>query len=466
MVFSIERQTVSDIALIEYNGSSVTYGQLAEFVPIWQENITANSLLFLFCENSIGSLKGYIAALDSHTVPLLLSVSIDEKLRDTLINTYHPQFLWMPEKMEKSFSFPCIFRDSGYCLLKTDFLKYALHQDLALLMSTSGSTGSPKLVRQSLHNLESNAQSIANYLQINKEERAITSLPMSYVYGLSVINSHLLKGATLLLTNCGLMQKEFWSFFKEQNATSIAGVPYTYEMLKRLRIMSMELPTLKTLTQAGGKLLPDLHREYAQWAKETGRRFFVMYGASEATARMGYLPPERSLEKYGSMGIAIPGGIFWLEDDDGQRIKTTETPGELVYCGANVVLGYAECRDDLNKGDEMGGILYTGDIAVVDDDGYYTIVGRKKRFLKINGLRVGLDETECIIKNEFDLDCACVGTDDHLTVFITQGEPATVRTFIAEKTGIYFAAFTVKLIDEIPKNDSGKTLYHKLEALI
>ena len=334
------------------------------------------------------------------------------------------------------------------------------------MLTTSGSTGSPKLVRQSYKNIEANTKSIVEYLQLNETERAITTLPMNYTYGISIINTHLWVGASIILTEKGLMQKEFWQQMKDFEATSFAGVPYTYEMLDKLRFFRMNLPSLRYMTQAGGKLSPELHHKFAQWAKDCGKKFIVMYGQTEATARMSYLPAEKSLEKYGSMGIAIPNGKFSLIDVNGEEIITPETVGELVYEGANVTLGYAECGLDLAKSDERHGKLITGDMAKFDADGFYYIVGRKKRFLKIYGNRVNLDETERLIKTEFkDLECACTGVDDSMIIYTTNPiENDNIMAFVTSKTGINKAAFKIRNIDEIPKNEAGKTLYKELEV--
>lgn len=443
----------------------ITYGELMDQSPGLLSHLPDRCLIFNLSANTLGALFGYVTFLNSGRVQLMLDENLDADLLRNLIKAYHPEYLWIPREKRNELPYDCVAEWYGYVLLKTGLKPYPLHKDLALLLTTSGSTGSPKLVRQTYQNIRSNAESIAEYLEITNEERPITTLPMNYTYGLSVINSHLLKGATILLTNKGLMQKEFWEFFKKQQATSIAGVPYTYEMLKRLRFFRMELPSLKTMTQAGGKLSPELHKEFAEYAKATGKHFVVMYGQTEATARMSYLPYQRSLEKCGSMGIAIPGGRFDLVDENGNTISEPEVTGELIYTGPNVTPGYAECGDDLIKGDERHGVLITGDMAKRDSDGYYYIVGRKKRFLKIFGNRVNLDETERLIKAAFpDTECACIGKDDHMTICITTPDnQGAIRAFISQKTGLNHAAFQVKPMDQIPKNDAGKTLYAKLE---
>lgn len=455
----------NNTAIVEESGIELTYEQLSIACGNLADTINGRCLIFILCENTIGSALGYITALNNYIVPVMLNRHLEHELLDNLLRTYCPSYLWMPKEQEEEFKNAFyVYEAFGYVLLKTKYEReYGLYKDLALLLTTSGSTGSPKFVRQSYENIFDNARSIAEYLELDASERPITTLPMNYTYGLSIINSHLLVGASLLLTEKSLMQKEFWHFFKKQEATSFGGVPYTFEMLDRLRFMRMELPSLRTMTQAGGKLTPELHEKFAAYAAETNRKFVVMYGQCEATARMGYLPAEKAVEKKGSMGIAIPGGKFSLIDVEGKEIRAPYTTGELVYEGRNVTMGYAECGDDLIKGDERNGILVTGDMAQFDEDGYYFIVGRKKRFLKIYGNRVNLDEMDRMIKGKFELDTACTGVDDHMYIFLTNhAYKDQVKEYVVEKTKLNPAAFQIIIIEEIPKNDSGKTLYKEL----
>ena len=457
----------NNTAVITESGQKITYEELDAHCQSLTDKIGRRCLVFNLCRNETASLAGYTGFLNAKIVPLMLKADLDKDLLKSFIITYKPDYLHVPSDMAAAFTDSReIYKNLGYSLIKTPYNnEFELHDELALLLTTSGSTGSPKLVRQSYKNIEANTKSIVKYLNIEETERAITTLPMNYTYGISIINTHLMTGACLILTEKGLMQKEFWQQLKENKATSFGGVPYTYEMLERLRFFRMDLPSLKYLTQAGGKLSPDLHEKFAKWAIENDKKFIVMYGQTEATARMAYLPCEKSLEKYGSMGIAIPGGKFSLIDENGEEITTPETVGELVYEGDNVTLGYAQCGEDLKKGDERGGRLVTGDMAKFDKDGFFYIAGRKKRFLKIYGNRVNLDETECLIKSNFkDIDCACTGIDDKMDIFITNPlYKEIVLKFISAKTGINHNAFTVNIISEIPKNEAGKTLYKELE---
>lgn len=459
------------IAVISETGTLLSYKELDDRGHELAEAVGGRCLIFIMCRNEVGSLLGYISAINNNIVPLMLNDKVDISFLVDLLNKYKPEYVWAPadeaKERKRLYNAKCtaVFDMYGYALYKTDFTEgFPLNDKLALLLTTSGSTGSPKFVRQSYANIRSNTEAIVNYLKLDDSGRAITTLPMNYTYGLSIINSHLMVGSTLLITDKSITQREFWNFFRENEAESFGGVPFTYECLDRMRFQRMDLPSLKFMTQAGGKLTPELHEKFASYAAENNKQFIVMYGQCEATARMGYLPPERSLQKKGSMGIAIPGGKFHIKDVDGKYITEPDKTGELVYEGDNVTLGYAESGADLIKDDERHGLLETGDMARVDSDGYYYIVGRKKRFLKIYGNRVNLDEIDRLIKTEFNnIDVASTGIDDHMYIFVTDEKyEAPVREFVIRKTGLNQAAFKSLTINEIPKNDAGKILYKEL----
>ncbi|MDR1603980.1 MAG: AMP-binding protein [Gracilibacteraceae bacterium] len=451
-------------ALIGEDGEETTYGRLGAAGAELAAAVGGRRLIFVFCANEKGALLGYTAFLRHGAVPVMLDAGLDRDYTAALLARYRPDFLWVPVDRAAAFAGEPTYSAWGYALVRTgESGAFPLHRELALLLTTSGSTGSPKFVRQSYKNIRANTESIVRYLELDMAERAITTLPLHYTYGLSIINTHLSVGAAVILTGKTLAQKEFWRQCREYGATSLAGVPYTYEMLEKLRFERMDLPTLRTLTQAGGKLPPELHRKFAAAARAAHRRFFVMYGQTEATARMSWLPPERSLEKCGSIGGPVAGGEFFLLDGDGGAITEPGAVGELMYRGDNVALGYAESGADLAGGDDFGGVLATGDMAKFDRDGCYYIVGRKKRFLKIFGNRVSLDEAEQLVQAAFGTDCACTGQDDHMLVYVLAGaDGPAVRKFLAEKTGLPPAAFAVQTIGAIPKNEAGKTMYAAL----
>ena len=458
----------TNIAIVTDRGESLTYGALNVEVEKVISAIPQKGFVFTLCENLLGSLVGYVACMNKGIPQVLLDGSKDLELVLKLIDIYHPEYLWMPTRRVEEIGGKTIYQYGDFSLQE---MKYAedfapgqkvISDNLLLCLTTSGSTGSPKLVRLSLENLKSNAESIAEYLHIDENERPVTTLPMYYSFGMSVINSHLIKGATILLTDKAVLQREFWTFMKEQKATSISGVPYTYEMLKRLRFFRMDLPDLKTMIQAGGKLNAAFVKEYVDYAEANDKQFIVMYGQTEAAPRMSYLPYDKAVEKNASIGIAIPGGEFSIIDTDGNKIIAPDVDGELVYKGANVCLGYAEKREDLQLGDVNLGVLHTGDIARVDADGFYYITGRMKRFVKVWGNRCNLDTTEQLVKT-ITANCACVGVDDLITVFVTEeGFEESVKNLLVEKTRFNPRAFQVKVIAEIPKFESGKLNYPAL----
>ena len=462
--FDIERFS-DNIAVITEQDKQVTYQDLSNVANNIGSHIKKRCLVFLVCNNCFESLAGYIGILKSKAVPILINRTIHENFFSQLLLTYKPEYIFLPSGMTSLIpNGSVIYSFYGYTLFKTDDnTEYSIHEDLALLLTTSGSTGSPKFVRQSYKNLNSNANSIAQYLEITSVDRPITTMPMSYSYGLSIINSHLLKGATIILTDATLMEKRFWEGIKNNDATTFGGVPYLYEMLEKLRFENINLPSLKYITQAGGELNKVLSEKFSDICLDKGIKFFRMYGQTEATSRMSYLPWENAHTKTNSIGKAIPGGYFWIEDDNGNIIEESDTPGELAYRGENVTLGYAQSYLDLGKEDENKGVLLTGDIAKRDEDDFYYIVGRKKRFLKMLGNRVNLDEIEQII-TAFGFDCACVGTDDNLRIYITQPDSENlVLKHIAKCTGINRNRFILVNIDKFPRNDSGKIQYSALK---
>jgi len=462
LFLDLDKKAPNAPAVVDNLGFSLTYGDLVGFADGFCEKAGGRTLIFILCENCAGALAGYAACLSGRIVPLMLGNGMDRRLLKALIAEYRPAFLWVPESAAGDFGYPCVLEGFGYALIKTRLEPGPLYDGLSLLLTTSGSTGSPKLVRHSYENVESIARSVAEVFGMDENERGMVSLPLQFTQGLNVASSHLYGGSVALLSTDALMKREFWAFFKAQQATSFTGVPYSYEVLDRLRFFRMDLPHLRTINQGGGRLTDALFMKCAKYAADTGRRFVATYGATETTSRMAYLPPELAPEKCGSIGVAMPCGSISLFDD-GREIRDANKTGEIVYKGPNVTLGYAERSADLARGDERGGVYATGDLAWRDEDGCHYIVGRKKRFLKLYGYRIGLDEAELLIKNELGVLCACTGSDKKMSIYVTEkGIERDVVRFVSAKTGIIPGAFEVVFVEQIPKNDAGKTLYEKL----
>lgn len=444
----------------------LTHAQLTEMSKRLVSPMHERALVIMLVKNDVSSIAFYVGCLSNGIVPLMVNADISKELLNELILVYEPEFAWGAQSLvdEVLPDSKAIFVEEPYALVRLHDDSPVLHSDLALLLSTSGSTGSPKLVRQSYQNIKANTASIIEYLGIVETDRAITTLPFGYTYGISIVNSHLAAGAAIILNDLSLMDRAFWNLLKDEKATTFGGVPYTYQMLERLRFERMDLPSLRYITQAGGRLGEELHRKFAETCMDKGIDFIVMYGQTEATARMSYLPANMTLEKVGSIGIAIPGGSFSLIDLNGETITEREVSGELIYTGKNVTMGYALAASDLVKGDEREGVLKTGDVAYFDADGYFYITGRLKRFLKVYGNRVGLDELESLLQKA-GFSAAVGGEDDHVRIFLEAGDPTEAIRVATEATGINRVAFEAKVIEAIPRSTSGKVLYSELGKL-
>ena len=421
-------------------------------------------LVFLYTTNSYASVVSYIAILKSGNAVLLLDEKLNDEIREGLIKTYKPDFIiTSTETNLEDYTLDFKYNSLNF-IKKNELTANNIYSELAVLLSTSGTTGSPKLVRLAYKNIQANAKSIVEYLKIDENEKPITTLPLSYSYGLSVINSHLLKGATIVLTEKTVFFRDFWNVFNEYKCTSFAGVPYTYTMLKRINFDKIELPTLKTMTQAGGKLSEEFIRYFSEYAIEKKIDFFVMYGQTEATARITYVPAEKLSTKIGSIGISIPCGDLRIMKD-GNKIVIPNEIGEIVYRGDNVMLGYAETIYDLSKGDELNGVLFTGDLGYKDADGFFYVTGRIKRFIKMFGLRINLDEVQKMIENHFKISAACTGQDELLKILVHSDDHLTevnVKNEVLRMYKLNFKSVVVKSTNQIPTNSSGKYDYNKI----
>ena len=270
----------------------------------------------------------------------------------------------------------------------------------------------------------------------------------------------------MVVTGSSVMDPEFWDLFEAEDVTCFHGVPNTYDMLYHLALFEDDFPSLRTMSQAGGKLSTELQAYYARYAEETGKRFVIMYGQSEATAAISWLPPEDALRKPGSVGRVVPGGSVRLIDEEGNAVEGVHVRGELVYQGPNVTMGYARCGEDLCREDEFNGVLRTGDIAEFDEDGYLSVTGRLKRFIKLAGHRTSLDEIDSLVMDELNILSASVGTDDHLTVFVTnEADNAPVRDYLSKKLSAARAGLQVRTIPAFPKNEGGKILFAELQKI-
>ena len=456
--------------MIESEGGDKFY-YLDVLTMLEHKNVSmlSRSLVMAIIDNEPGGILNYIVLLAAGSVPMLVSPSLSESAINNLVSTYRPRYLLVAESTIANFRGAKVkYRKLGYVLLDCgpSFGLDEIYDELALLLSTSGSTGSVKYVRLSHRNVWSNANAISEYLGLNKTERPITVLPPTYSYGLSVIHSHILVGACLAVTRASLFDKKFWDFFSEKKASSFAGVPYHYQILKKLRFTNMDFPHLRTLTQAGGHMSQELVMEFANYCMHKNIRFYVMYGQTEASPRMSYVPPEQAFSKAGTIGLPITGGNFKLRSEDGTFQNEAGSTGELVYYGPNVCLGYAKSAEELSLGDINGGVLYTGDFAERDVDGYYRIIGRQKRFIKFFGNRISLEEVEQSLSNHC-IEIACAGRDDNLEIYLVGSnaeQGILIKQSLMENLRVGAQGITIYKLDALPRNESGKVKYAELSS--
>jgi long-chain acyl-CoA synthetase len=469
MFYTVPNEIEKNTFLIDSEGNQIRYKEFLEIQKIFQKGIDSRVVVLVLCESTPGSVMGVISFLMNGQIPLLLESNIEIEFISELISRYHIEYVFVSKENRTNFvEFEEVKELRDFVLLKTvESGGETPHNDLALLLTTSGSTGSPKLVRLSYQNIASNGRSIIQYLKLHENDRAITTLPLSYSFGFSILNSHFLVGASIVLTQNSVMEREFWTLFERFSPTSLSGVPFTFEMLKRIGFFAKKTPpNLKMITQAGGKMSDGLVSEINLFSKSNDIAFFVMYGQTEATARISYLDPRYTSEKIGSIGIAIPGGRLQVIQLGSNIELEPNTVGELVYSGPNVMLGYADNRLDLVKGDELLGRLPTGDLAKVDQDGFHYVVGRIKRILKVYGRRVNLDEVEVLLKKQFG-NVACQGLDDNLVIFTTGDNAISdIKKYASIKFKLNHLGLRVIQVAEFPRLSNGKINYKELEELI
>ncbi|WP_034474642.1 AMP-binding protein [Aestuariibacter salexigens] len=429
---------------------SITYASLAQHAdklvaPLGQ----GKKLVFILMSNDVNCIAAYLGCLRNGHCALLLAADIGNDKLASLTSRYKPDAVMTSERLT----------------LCENVHRISPPDSLALLLSTSGSTGSAKLVALSLTNLSTNAESIVASLPIKNSDVAITMLPLNYSYGLSVLNTHLLVGAAIVVTKATVMQRDFWTQVETHKVTSLAGVPHSYQLLDRLRFFNNDWPTIRYITQAGGKLPRHIAEHIANWANQYDKAFFIMYGQTEATARIACLDWPGALKKPNAIGKAIPGGLLQLRDDDGSVIQACDKEGELFYSGPNVMLGYIESLDDFSSLSSMHW-LATGDLAKMDAQGDFTITGRKKRFLKLFGERLSLDEVEHWLHSQ-SIAAVCIGSDAELGVLVVSDEVSNALIMqVAEFCGIHHSVIKVCKIPEIPRLQNGKVDYSAAQRLL
>lgn len=408
-------------------------------------------LVFLYLNTSLESTATYLNFLKSDFALVLLSDTIDSKLKLNLEKEYEPTLIYdATREAVNSYDMKVIKNDF---VLITLFVNYnfntEINRNIKILLSTSGTTGSPKLVKLSQQNITENALSIADYLPINHNDVTPINLPLNYSYGLSVLHSNAIKGGTIVCGLPDILSRDFWVYLDQYKFNSLAGVPFIYEMLNRIGFLKKQYPSLTYISQAGGNLSQNIKTQFSNYCKDNTVKFFVMYGQTEATARISYVPYDRLEEKITSIGVPIKNGEITIDGE-------TE---ELLYSGPNVFGGYANCKDDLKVWNTLSE-LRTGDLAYKDEDGFFYIKGRLKRIVKVFGNRVNLDDIEAFIKSALDTSLlACVGIDDKFILVAHSNEgmdEAELKKTVFDAYKIPSSAIKFKFFEVLPKTKNEK----------
>lgn len=430
------------------SGKTKTFSQ---FTPNHFVNQQAKDIIFLYLDNGIDSIEVFFTSFATHHVTTLLSKELSIHLKQNLENLYKPAFIYdtTRENIDDYYEQDRLFT-------RNEFISKTIDPQIKIMISTSGTTGSPKFVKLSEENIYNNALSILDYLPVIDTDVTPLNLPIYYSYGLSVLITNAIRGGQIICGVKNIFNKLFWVDFQKYGFTSLAGVPYVYEVLNNIGFTKIKYPTLRYLTQAGGKLNDQLIKIFQQYSICNHIDFFMMYGQTEATARISYLNITRHINKIGSVGKAVLNGKLMID-------KTTN---ELIYHGPNVYGGYAESISDLMSY-QKDCSLYTGDIAKFDNEGFLYIIGRINRFVKILGSRISLDEIENILKDNFSGgNFVCIGKEDtYLQLYSTDAdlEQQNVIKFMEEffKIDPYFIKY--KYINNLPLTMNGKINYKKLD---
>jgi long-chain acyl-CoA synthetase len=455
-------------ALINDDGKKFSYGKIIDYSKKISKTVKPRSLVLLITENSISSIVSYISLIKNDCVVIILDVKTPTNNVLELFEKYKPNFVFFPKNWIDSKR----FKD---CAHSIKFLNYRvisnkkanrckIYTQLSLLLTTSGSMGSAKLVRLSKKNLFENARSIKDYLKINNKKRSITTMPTSYSFMISIINSYIENGASIYVTRLSILQKKFWENFKLYKITSFSGVPYIFETIMKLGLKKVFTDCLEEFTQAGGKLNKICLKNYIKLCEQYKKKFIVMYGQTEASPRMSFLEWKFAKKKIGSIGRSLPRTKFWIIDQKNKKVKKSGITGELIFKGLNVALGYSKNISDLEKGDENKGILKTGDLANMDNDGFIYLKGRINRIAKVYGNRINLDELEEKML-EHQLNVVCKNNGDKIQIFY---EKDYSQINLLEKLSILSALnktiFEFKKLNKFPKTPSGKINIQKLKV--
>jgi long-chain acyl-CoA synthetase len=466
-------------AIVDPSGDvSYTYERWCDVVTVVGDALRdplgeGRGLVMVFANVSAESLIAIHAGLASEHVVAVTNAEVCGPRREALLNAYQPDAVAEPETTDCSTDYARLgYRPItdpgvpglGIWVRERAPVTTSVHPDLSLMLSTSGSTGSPKYVRLARKSVLHNAGAIRQGLDLKAGDVGLANLPFAYTYGLSILLSHLSAGAALGIANVGVLDSEFLDVCRRMGCTSIAGVPFSYVSIRRFRVAIDSLPALRQCTQSGSKMAEDDVRYFIDLLEKSGKTFRKMYGMTEATARITIMPVDASEEKLGSVGLPVADTRISIEPWRYEGVELGDESGQILVSGPGVMMGYASRRADLSRGDELKGVLRTGDLGRLDEDGYLFIEGRSGRFAKVFGTRIDLDQIQAV----FAQGSAAVveGGEDKVLVAVESNEeyedPETVRQKILDEFGLPALSVRVTFVERLPRTTSGKVDYASL----
>ena len=451
--------------------SSLIVGFAAGFLSV---GLQAGDRLLISCGPSPASTLAYLGAMYAGLVPVLVDERALATRGESIFAGARAKAVWVAKGVHCDWA-----RKNGARQIAGNFdagpvnsLRPApcTEQDLAVLMPTSGSTGVPRLVMVSHGNLRANTDAIVRSQRLGSDEKAMLIMPVSYCFGASVMHSHLYQGGGVVFDSRFMFPDKVLHAIKTYGCTTFAGVPAVYNiLLRRSNIRSVRLPGLRRFLQAGGALAPEVVQEMRGIVPTA--EYFVMYGQTEATARISSLPPDRVGEKFGSVGLPLDNLVIRIVDDQGRELAPGQT-GEIQVCGPSVCSGYFDDPEATEQkfGD---GWLKTGDFACRDDEGYLWIKGRTCEFIKMRGLRVSFGEVEAKVAAIPGVyECAAAATHhpeagEALALFVVADEGASiVGERVRRALPSQWTCASVRVVPELPKTDNGKIARSQLRSLV
>ena len=456
------------IAIIDQEYSDLSYREILKETNKIKKKIKNRSLILVISENSIGSLLAYIFCIINNQVAIIIDSKTNKQNILKIFKNYEPNFVFLSKTKENIFKKICSKKHTFFdqILMKNKKSKNKkLNTNLSLLLSTSGSMGSIKFVKLSKINLKHNTDSIIKYLKLNSKDSSMTNLPISYSYMLSVINTHLEVGASIVISKTSLIEKEFWKTFRNSKVTSFNGVPYTYEILIKIGLKNIKINTLKYLTHAGGKIEKRILKKILNFCNENNLKFFSMYGQTEASPRISYLKPEFSKKKIGSIGKGIPGNKIYIVDRSGKKISKPLMEGEIICEGKNVFMGYSKNYNDLINPNKENYKLKTGDLGFFDKDGFFYLTSRISKIAKIFGNRVDLGALENVmIQSGYKI--ACLSNNKKIFIFFDKKyNKANLVNDISKITNLHISSFELVKLKHLPRTPNNKISYNELKKL-